>query len=214
MKEAGMPTKLVNAISELKEKEALAMVTEMAEKGNEPMVILDQVREAMEIVGKRYEDGIYFLPELIMAGEIMNQIKKTIQTKKAGTHSPAYRGRIIMGTVQGDIHNIGKDIVTFMLDSNGYEVLDLGVDVPAQKFIDAIRNFKPQVVGLSAFLTLAYDVMKQTIAEFEKQGLRQQVKVMIGGGSIDERVRVYTGADGYGKNAMTAVKMANEWIGG
>lgn len=209
-----MSTKLTKAISELKEQEASSLVREMAGKGTDPMEILDQVRAAMEIVGQRYEKGLYFLPELIMAGEIMNQVKDILKKEWAGGRQPVYRGRVVIGTVEGDIHNIGKDIVTFMLDSSGFEILDLGVDVPAQKFTQAIRDFKPQVVGLSAFLTLAFDAMKATIADFEKNGLRNQVKVMIGGGSVDERVRIYTGADGYGRNAMEAVKLASGWTGG
>jgi 5-methyltetrahydrofolate--homocysteine methyltransferase len=101
-----------------------------------------------------------------------------------------------------------------MLDANGFEVLDLGVDVPAQKFAEAIRDFQPQVVALSGFLTLTFDVMKETIEDVKKAGLRDKVKIMVGGGQIDEEVRKHTGADAYGKDAMEAVKLAKGWIGG
>ena len=209
-----MSEKLINVVADLKENEAYQQVELMIKRGVGVNKILDQVRAAMEIIGKRYEKGTYFLPELLMAGMIMNRVKEMVKTKLTDMPRPVSRGRVLIGTVEGDIHNIGKDIVTFMLDSNGFEVLDLGVDVPALKFVEAIGDFKPQVVGLSAFLTLAYDTMKQTIAEFEKNGLRKQVKVMIGGGCIDERVREYTGADGFGINAMAAVKLTSNWIGG
>lgn len=209
-----MSEKLINAVADLKEKEAYEQVEKMIHRGMGTIQILDQVRTAMEIIGKRYEKGSYFLPELLMAGMIMNRIKERVKTELPGTSRPACRGRVLIGTVEGDIHNIGKDIVTFMLDSNGFEVLDLGVDVPADKFVEAVGDFKPQVVGLSAFLTLAYDTMKQTIVEFDKNGIRNQVKVMIGGGCIDERVCEYTGADGFGINAMAAVKLTSNWIGG
>jgi methanogenic corrinoid protein MtbC1 len=122
-------------------------------------------------------------------------------------------GKVVIGTVEGDIHDIGKNIVTFMLDVNGFEVLDLGVDVPAQKFVEAIRDFQPQVVGLSGFLTLAFEVMKETVEAINTAGLRNEVKIMIGGGQVNEEIRKYAGADAYGKDAMAAVNLAKQWIG-
>jgi 5-methyltetrahydrofolate--homocysteine methyltransferase len=123
-------------------------------------------------------------------------------------------GKVVVGTVAGDIHDIGKDIVVFMLDVNGFEVLDLGIDVPAQKFVDAIKNTGSRVVGLSGFLTLAFQSMKDTVETIKEAGLREGVKIMIGGGQIDDQVRSFTGADAYGKDAMEAVKLTKGWIGG
>jgi 5-methyltetrahydrofolate--homocysteine methyltransferase len=123
------------------------------------------------------------------------------------------RGKVLIGTVEGDIHDIGKDIVVFMLDVNGFEVMDLGIDVPVQKFVDAVREFKPAVVGLSGFLTLAFDAMKATVEALSKAGLRDKVKIMIGGGQIDDQVRKYTEADAYGADAMAGVALAKGWIG-
>jgi 5-methyltetrahydrofolate--homocysteine methyltransferase len=120
---------------------------------------------------------------------------------------------VLIGTVEGDIHDIGKDIVVFMLDVNGFEVMDLGIDVPVQKFVDAVKEFKPAVVGLSGFLTLAFDAMKATVEALAKAGLRDKVKIMIGGGQIDDQVRKYTGADAYGADAMAGVALAKGWIG-
>jgi 5-methyltetrahydrofolate--homocysteine methyltransferase len=120
---------------------------------------------------------------------------------------------VIIGTVAGDIHDIGKDIVVFMLDVNGFEVLDLGVDVPVQRFVDTIQESGSSVVGLSGFLTLAFQSMKDTIEAIDSAGLRDRVKIMIGGGPIDEQVRSFTGADAYGKDAMAAVELAKSWIG-
>ena len=119
-----------------------------------------------------------------------------------------------MGTVAGDIHDIGKDIVVFMLDVSGFEVFDLGIDVPVQKFVDKIKETGSGVVGLSGFLTLAFQSMKDTVEAIKKAGLRNEIKIMIGGGQIDEQVRSFTGADAYGKDAMDAVKLAKGWIGG
>ena len=209
-----MSQKLIDAIADMREDEALEVVREMVEGGAQPMAILDDVRAAMDIVGQRFEEGTYFLPELMLAGEMLNEIMEVVKPELAESAAEERLGKVVIGTVEGDIHDIGKDIVSFMLDVNGFEVLDLGVDVPAQKFTEAIKEFQPQIVGLSGFLTLTYDVMKDTIEAIKAAGLRDGVKIMIGGGQMDEQVRVHTGADAYGKNAMEAVKLAKDWMGG
>ena len=112
----------------------------------------------------------------------------------------------------GDIHDIGKDIVVFMLDINGFEVFDLGVDVPAEKFVESIKETGVSIVALSGFLTLAFDAMKKTVEAIEGVGLRDKVKIMIGGGQIDDEIRKYFGADAYGRDAMAGVSTAKEWL--
>jgi len=119
-----------------------------------------------------------------------------------------------LGTVAGDIHDIGKDVVKFMLDVNGFEVLDLGVDVPAEKFIESLKEHKPKVLALSGFLTLAYDSMKEVIDKLKDAGLRESVNIMIGGGTVDERIVDYVGADAYGQSAVDAVNIATKWMEG
>jgi 5-methyltetrahydrofolate--homocysteine methyltransferase len=123
-------------------------------------------------------------------------------------------GKIVLGTVAGDLHDIGKNLVTFMLDVNGYAVYDLGIDVKPQVFVDKIREIQPQVVGMSGFLTSVYQAMKDTVDAIAAAGLRSQVKIMIGGGVMDEEIRKFAGADGYGQDAMAAVNLAKDWIGG
>ena len=209
-----MSIELVNAIADMREEEALKLVREMVEGGSEPMAILDAAREATEIVGQRYDEGTYFLPELIMAGEMLNQITDVVKPKLAKLPEIKRHGKVVIGTVEGDIHDIGKNIVSFMLDVNGFDVLDLGVDVPAREFVEAIGDFQPQVVGLSGFLTLAFDAMKETVDAIKEAGLRDQVKIMIGGGQIDEQVMKHTGADAYGQDAMEAVTLSSRWCGG
>jgi methanogenic corrinoid protein MtbC1 len=208
-----MSKELVNAIADMREEEALKLAREMVEGGTEPMAILDAGREAMAIVGQRYEKGTYFLPELMLAGEMMNQITDLVKPELAKLPEIERRGKVVIGTVEGDIHDIGKNIVSFMLDVNGFDVLDLGVDVSAQKFVEAIRDFQPQVVGLSGFLTLAFDVMKETVEAIQAAGLRDEVKIMIGGGQVNEEIRNYAGADAYGKDAMAGVSLAQKWVG-
>jgi 5-methyltetrahydrofolate--homocysteine methyltransferase len=167
----------------------------------------------MGIVGERYEKGTYFLPELIMAGEMLTQITQIVKPELAKMPEVERHGKVLIGTVKGDIHDIGKNIVGFMLDVNGFDVQDLGVDVAPQKFVEAIRQFHPQVIGLSGFLTLAFDAMKETIEAIKAAGLRDGVKIMIGGGQITEQIKEYAGADAYGRDAMAGVSLAKKWLG-
>ncbi len=209
-----MSKELVNAIADMREEDALALAQEAMEGGMDPVGILAAAREAMDIVGKRFETGEYFLPELIMAGEMLKQITALVKPELAKMPQVERKGKVLIGSVAGDIHDIGKNIVTFMLDVNGFDVLDLGVDVSVAKFVDAIREFNPQVVGLSGFLTLAFDSMKDTVQAIEEAGLRDRVKIMIGGGQITDKICAYAGADAYGDDAMEAVSLAQQWIGG
>jgi len=206
---------LVDALAEMREEEALALARAMLEGGSNPLRVLELCREAMEIVGKRFETGEYFLPELILGGEMLEAIGAIAKPllKEAPGGAAKTHGRVLIGTVHGDLHDIGKNIVTFMLDINGFEVKDLGIDVPAATFVEAIREFQPAVVGLSGFLTLAFDSMRDTVTAIESAGLRDGRKIMIGGGQVDEAVRAHTGADAFGGNAMAAVALCREWIG-
>ena len=209
-----MAHELVEAMANMKEKEALQIVDDMLARGEDPNMILDLSSQAMQVVGERYQEGTYFLPELIMSGEMVKRIgevlkpllaAKTDQTKKVGI--------VVLGTVRGDIHDIGKDIVGFMLEVNGFEVHDIGIDQPEANFVQAVKDHQPQVLALSGFLSVAFDSMKSTIAEVEAAGLRTNLKVIIGGGQMDDTVRKYTGADAYGDDAMAAVAFAKEAVG-
>jgi 5-methyltetrahydrofolate--homocysteine methyltransferase len=203
---------LVKTLADLKEKEAIKIVEDRLKAGEDPLKILDDARKAVEIVGKRFSDSEYFIPDLVYSGEILKSITDMVKPKITKAAATKRVGKVIVGTVAGDIHDIGKDIVVFMLDVNGFEVTDLGIDVPVQKFVDAIKNTGSTVVGLSGFLTLAFQSMKDTVDAIKKAGLRDKVKIMIGGGQIDEQVKTFTGADAYGKDAMEAVKFAKGWI--
>jgi methanogenic corrinoid protein MtbC1 len=209
-----MAKDLVKTQADLKEKEALEIVQNRLNAGDAPLRILDDARRAVEIVGKRFADGQYFIPELVYSGEILKAITDMVKPKIVKEGEVKRVGKVVMGTVAGDIHDIGKDIVVFMLDVNGFEVFDLGIDVPAQKFVDKVKETNSKVVGLSGFLTLAFDSMKETVEAIKKAGLRDKVKIMIGGGQIDDQVKGFAGADAYGKDAMEAVTLAKGWIGG
>ena len=209
-----MAGKLVKLLSDLKEPEALAFVDKSLAEGADPMDLMGQAKEAMNIVGERFASEEYFIPDLVFSGEILKGIVKKLEPHlKKGAEEERLE-KVVIGTVAGDIHDIGKDMVVFMLDVNGFEVVDLGIDVPVQKFVDTIKETGSKVVGLSGFLTLAFQSMKDTVDAIKAAGLRDQVKIMIGGGQIDDQVKGFTGADAYGKDAMAAVQLAKGWIGG
>ena len=207
--------RLVEWLADMKEEEALALAKRMLlEDGRNPLRVLELCRSAMDIVGNRFAEGEYFLPELVLAGEMLDTVAgmaRPLITQTSG-EGPKKLGRVLIGTVHGDLHDIGKNIVSFMLDINGFEVKDIGIDVPVAAFIAEINAFQPDIVGLSGFLTLAFDSMKETIAAFDREGLRNKFKIMIGGGQIDETVRAYTGADAFGVNAINAVTLCKGWL--
>ena len=204
---------LAGLLSDLKEQEALDMVKKQLAEGADPIKILADAREGMGIVGERFSNGQYFIPDLIYSGEILKGIAQLVEPYiKSSKKETKKLGKVIIGTVAGDIHDIGKDLVTFMLDISGFEVYDLGIDVPVKNFVDKIKETGATVVGLSGFLTLAFDAMKETIEAIKKEGLREKVKIMIGGGQIDDTVQNYVGADAWGKDAMAAVYLAKQWL--
>jgi methanogenic corrinoid protein MtbC1 len=210
-----MKEQLINTIADMQEDEALKLAQQMLDSGEDPAEILDAGKEAMKIVGDRYDHKEYFLPELIVGGEILKEIGDIVKPKlksQAGGGKPM--GTVVMGTIEGDIHDIGKDVVGFMLDVNSFVVHDLGVDVPAAKFVEAIHEFNPDIVGMSGFLTLAFDQMKTTVDAIREAGLRDRVKIMIGGAPMDDAAAIYVGADAFGADATAAVKLAKDWMGG
>lgn len=205
---------LVGAMANMREQEALSLAKKMLDEGQDPLKILELCREAVEFVGKQFELGEYFLPELIMAGEILKKISKIAEPfLKQGAGDKTERiGKVVIGSVKGDIHDIGKDIVIFLLDVNGFEVHDLGVDVPPSEFVEAIRKTQPQVVGMSALLTTVFESFKNTVEAITEAGFRDEVKIMIGGGTVTDDVREYSGADAYGKDAVAAVTLSKKWV--
>jgi len=209
-----MADDLVALISELKQKEAIEMAERRLKSGQDPLKILDDGKKAMQIVGRRFSEGTYFIPDLVFSGKILEQIAELVKPGLAQAAHTGKQGKIVLGTVAGDLHDIGKNLVTFMLDVNGFAVYDLGIDVKPQIFVDKIREVKPQIIGMSGFLTSVYQAMKDTVDAIAAAGLRNEVKIMIGGGVMDEEIRKFAGADAYGQDAMAAVNLAKDWIGG
>ncbi|AUX10089.1 5-methyltetrahydrofolate--homocysteine methyltransferase [Halalkaliarchaeum desulfuricum] len=211
---------LVHALAELEEERAVQIAEERLDAGEDPLDILDDLKKGMRIVGDRYEAEDYFIPDLMYAGDIIEQISGLIQEELPEQEEDTV-GTVVLGTVKDDIHDIGKDLVYFMFDLNGFDVIDLGIDVPVETFVDAVEEHDPDIVALSGFLTAAFDSMKETvealeetglIEEFEEDGLREGRKVMIGGGQITDDVREYVRADGFETDAPGGVKLAKEWL--
>ena len=197
----------------MNENKVIEMIKNKLDNNEDPLAIMEEIKQAMKGIGKRFENKEYFLPDLIMSGEILRQIFEILSPKLKETEvSEKKKGKVLLGTVAGDIHDIGKDVVKFMLDANGFDVLDLGVDVPSDKFVESMKEYKPEVLALSGFLTLAFDSMKEIIQKIKDAGLRESVKIMIGGGTVDERIVEYVGADAYGESAVDAVNLAKTWI--
>jgi methanogenic corrinoid protein MtbC1 len=205
-----MDSLLGERMADLAEEEVLTIVRKEVASGTDPLEILSTCQKGMELVGGRFSNGTYFVSDLMMAGEIFKQVSAILSPKLAG-QSTSTKGKVVFGTVQGDIHDIGKDLVVGILRSVGYEVTDLGVDVPKERFIEAIKQTGATILGLSGLLTVAFDSMKETIKALEAAGLRSKVKVMVGGGPVNDEVRKYTGADGWGNNTQAAVNYCREW---
>jgi 5-methyltetrahydrofolate--homocysteine methyltransferase len=207
-----MTESLIKAMVDMDEAKALQETKTLLEGGFDPLKILEACSTAMEAVGKRFESGEYFLPHLMMAGEMLKQVSDLIKPLIREEKTASEKGKVLIGTVKGDIHDIGKNIVTFLLETNGFDVRDIGIDQPPQHFVDAVREFRPRVVGMSGLLTLAFDAMKETVQALQAAGLRDQVKIMIGGGQVTDKVREYTGADAYGQDALAGVRLCKQWI--
>ena len=209
-----MDNDLVALISELKKKEAIEVTQQRLSAGEDPLQILDDARKAMQIVGGRFSDGTYFIPDLVYSGKILGEIAEMVKPDLSQTPESKKQGKIVIGTVAGDLHDIGKDLVTFMLDVNGFDVYDLGIDVQPQIFVEKIKEVQPEIIGMSGFLTSVYQAMKDTVDAIAEAGLRDTVKIMIGGGVMDDEIKRYAGADAYGPDAMAAVNLAKKWTGG
>lgn len=205
-------TPLARALGDLDEEKTVLLVTDKLAKGQPALGVLEELQAGMIIVGERFEGGQYFLSELIYAADIFKKASAPLQEALSQV-SAATRGTLVLGTVKNDIHDFGKDIVATVMSCNGLKVIDLGVNVEYQDFVEAIREHRPQLVGLSCLLTTAFEDMKKTIAAIEDAGLRNQVTILIGGGPVDETTKDYVGADYYCKTAQEGVTAAKRVLG-
>ncbi|MCR4436028.1 MAG: cobalamin-dependent protein [Clostridiales bacterium] len=207
-----MSKKLTDAMADLNEDAVLEEVKALKAKDVPALDIIAYLQEGMSIVGKRFEEKEYFLSELIMSAEIFKEASDILGGTGEASAASKY-GVFVMGTIYDDIHDIGKNIVTTVMASNGFNVVDLGVDVPTAKYVEAIRQYKPKVIGISCLLTTAFDNIKECIQTLEKEGLRKDVKILIGGGPVDEATCKYVRADHVCKNAQETVEYSKKYMG-
>ncbi len=205
-----MADSITDALIELEEDDVLSGVEAALGEGADPVGLVEQLREGMSVIGKRFEDKEYYLSELIMSAEIFKEAIALIEPHLSGSVGDPL-GTVVIGTVKGDIHDIGKNIVTTLLRCEGYDVTDLGVDVPVESFVDKARETGARLVALSGLLTPAFDEMKATVQAMADAGLRSQVKIIIGGGPVNQAVVDYSGADDWGKDAAHAVRLAGQY---
>ncbi|MGB9668100.1 MAG: cobalamin-dependent protein, partial [Thermosulfidibacteraceae bacterium] len=172
-------------------------------------IINNYLIPAMEEVGKRYERGIYFLPQLVASAKAMQAAFKVIKENMKGKEAKT-KGKVILATVEGDIHDIGKNIVGMLLENNGYEVIDLGKNVPTRRIVEEAKKIKPLAVGLSALMTTTMQEMRNVIKKLKKEGIK--TFTIVGGAVVTEEFAREIGADAYGKDALSAVKILDEWV--
>ena len=191
----------------------IAIVEEALARGDDPLALVEGARQGLELVGREFDDGNYFLMELMWAAEIfkdaMSSVTPIIQERYGATES---KGTIVVGTVAGDVHDLGKNIVKNLLECSGFTVVDLGVDVPRGTFVEAIKEHKPQVVGMSALLTAAILEVNNTVRAIEEAGLRDSVKIIVGGGIVGEVKRSMLSVDHATTNANEGTRVIAEWI--
>jgi len=201
-----------NVVSELVGVENIRnIVTKALGSGVSPVDVVNALSKGLELVGEKYERGEYFLSELIMAGIMASEITNVLKPHlERSIEKPI--GKVVIGTVRGDLHDIGKNIVIAMLSSTGFKVVDLGIDVPPEKFGDAVKREEPDILGMSCLLTMAMDEMKRVIDKLREASLRGSVKVMVGGRPITQDFANEIGADAYGSNAVEAIKIAKALI--
>lgn len=176
-------------------------------------IILEALSKGMEVVGKKYESGEYFIPQMLVCSDAMYAAIEVLKPHLVGTESGS-AGRVVIGVVEGDTHDIGKNLVKIMLESSGFDVLDLGRDVPLLKFIDQAEEFRADMICLSSLMTTAMNGMKGLVQMLEAKGLRNTYKIMVGGGPVSQSFADAIGADGYAANAVNAVKKAKELLVG
>jgi methanogenic corrinoid protein MtbC1 len=201
---------LAEALKDLDEKKVYQLVEEMIKGGTSPLEIIAECNEGMVGVGERFSAGEYFLSQLIFSAEIFKNVLDMLAPVMPQSGTGGTAGKVVIGTVKGDIHDIGKNIVVSLLRGAGFEVTDLGVDVPAEKFVAALKETGARVLGLSALLNFTYPEMKNVVEAVTEAGLRDRVTIIIGGAPCNEQVRQFTGADYYAEDAVTGVNICKK----
>jgi methanogenic corrinoid protein MtbC1 len=207
-------SKLIDFVADLKEQEALALVQERIEQNDDPLALVEDCQEGLRIVGERYERQEYYLSGLIMAGEIFREVMEILSPIIEVRLSGSEKGAILLGTVQGDIHDIGKNNLSLLLTCYGFTVHDLGVDVPPEEFLAQAAQTRPDIIGLSGLLTSSYDSMRATtqLIHSSADSRLASIPIVIGGNQLNEQVCQYVGADAWVTDAMSGVRLCQSLI--
>lgn len=205
----------IRQIADLEEEALLATVQQRLAAGHDPLAIVEDSQAGLREVGFRYEQREYYIAGLIMAGEIFRQVMELVEPLLTAQHQGNEQGKILLGTVAGDIHDIGKNNLSLLLSCYGFTVQDLGVDVPPADFLQAARRFRPDLIGLSGLLTLSFDAMEETVALFRAAGGAglARVPIIIGGSQVNAEVCQYVGADHWVDDAMDGVRLCQRLLG-
>lgn len=216
MSKSPLENRLSQLVADLEEDQVLELVRQRLDVGDDPLQIIGECNEGMREVGLRYERGEYFVAGLIMSGEIFREVVELVQPLLLKQAEGKVSGRVLVGTVSGDIHDIGKNMFGMLLACHGFEVIDLGVDVPPDVFAAKAIETKPDIVGLSGLITASFETMKETISALREEALRHGLAfpVIIGGGMSDNQVRQYVGADYWMPDAMAGVRLCEELLAG
>jgi methylmalonyl-CoA mutase cobalamin-binding domain/chain len=207
-------SRLSQLVADLDEDTALKLVQQFLDEGGNPLHIIDECNEGMREVGLRYERGEYFVAGLIMSGEIFREVVELVQPLLAQQANGNVSGRVLVGTVSGDIHDIGKNMFEMLLACHGFDVIDLGVDVPPDMFAVKAIETKPDIVGLSGLITSSFETMKETITTLRNEAKNHKLTfpIIIGGGMIDDQICQYVGADYWVPDAMAGVRLCEELL--
>lgn len=209
-----MSEELALAIVELDRDKALSLAESRSKKGESPLQILEECRQGMSIVGERYQKGDYFLAELMLSAEIFKAVTTILEPHLAKVRPPKPVGRMVLATLKGDIHDLGKNLFGSLVKTRGFEVYDLGVDVAPTRVVEKVKEVKPNFLGFSALITTAFTCMREATQMLDEAGLRSQFKVMVGGGVTTPAVRDYVGADFQTTDAMEGVAYCLKMTGG
>jgi methylmalonyl-CoA mutase cobalamin-binding domain/chain len=202
------------AIVELERDKALSLAESRSKKGESPLQILEECRHGMSIIGERYQKGEYFLAELMLSADIFKEVTAILEPQLAKARPPKPAGRIVLATMRGDIHDLGKNLFGSLVKTRGFEVYDLGVDVAPARVVEKVKEVKPNFLGFSALITTAFTCMREATQMLDEAGLRSQFKVMVGGGVTTPTVRDYVGADFQTTDAMEGVSYCLKMTGG
>jgi len=209
-----MEKELFELFVELREKETLKIVKDMLYSGEDPNNIAETCKKALIKIGDLFAKKEYFLSELVMSGELFREVMEILEPKmQFSGKSEKKLGKILIGTIKGDIHDLGKNIVKTTLKGNGFEVYDIGVDISPELFVEKVKEFEPDILGMSCLISIGWEALKDTVDALKEAGLRDKVKIILGGGGVDDEVANYTGADAAVTDAIKGVEQCKRWVG-